>query len=206
MQAFHIDRCRSTVKPSISLFWPPNPQTQIVSNNPNSIKTESTHEQGGSIVVNPKQLERCVQEPDFALENLPLLFSAVSSDEESFQNNASEALENCGVPLTTVHPILLAQLQNGDSTQVYWACTLLGRWFAQYTDPSSLSHSESIQEHVCQVFHRELEISAKERAAWALGQTQHLKPTCRTTLEIQLENAPPRLQRLIEAALQSSPV
>lgn len=158
-------------------------------------------------MVNPKQLERCVQEPDFALENLPLLFSAVSSEEESYQNNASEALENCGVPSTTAFPILLAQLQNGDSTQVYWACTLLGRQFASSTDAPSQSHCEAIQDHLCQVFHRELEISAKERAAWALGHTQHLKPSCRKTLEIQLENAPPpRLQRLIETALQSSPV
>jgi hypothetical protein len=206
MQAFHFDRYRSVMVASISAFWPPNPQTKIVSNNPNSIKTESTHKQGGSTVVNPKQLERCVQEPDFALENLPLLFSAVSSGEESYQNNASEALENCGVPAITAIPILLAQLENGDSSQVYWACTLLGRWFAQYTDASSQSHSESIQDHVCQVFHRELEISAKERAAWALGQTQHLKPSCRKTLELQLENASPRFQRLIETALQSSPV
>ena len=148
MQAFHFDRNRSMVVPSISAFWPPNPQTKIVSNNPNSIKTESTHKQGGSTVVNPKQLERCVQEPDFALEYLPLLFSAVSSGEESYQNNASEALENCGVPSITAIPILLAQLENGDSSQVYWACTLLGRWFAQYTDTSSQSHSESIQDHV----------------------------------------------------------
>jgi hypothetical protein len=206
MQAFHFDRCRSMVKLSISLFWPPNLQTQIVSNNPNSIKTESTHDQGGSIVVNPKQLERCVQEPDFAVESLPLLFLAVSSDEESYQNNASEALENCGVPPTTAFPILLAQLQNGDSTQVYWACTLVGRQFANSTYTSAQSHCEAIQDHLCQVFHRDLEISAKERAAWALGQTQHLKPSSRKTLETQLENAPPRLQRLIETALQSSPV
>jgi hypothetical protein len=157
-------------------------------------------------VVNPNQLERCVQEPDFALENLPLLFSAVSSDEECCQNSASEALENCGVPLATAFPLLLAQLQHGDSMQVYWACTLLGRWFARNTDPSSLGHLESIQDQVCQVFHRELEISAKERAAWALGQTQHLKPSSRKTLELQLENAPPRLQRLIETALHSSTV
>jgi hypothetical protein len=181
-------------------------QTQIVSNNPNSIKTESTQEQGGSPVVNPNQLEQCVQEADFALENLPLLFSAVSSDEESCQNNASEALENCGAPPTSAFPLLFAQLENGDSTQVYWACTLLGRWLAQNARTSSLPNSEAVQGHVCQMFDRELEISAKERAAWALGQTQHLEPSCRKTLELQLENAPPRLQRLIESALYSSPV
>ena len=205
LQAFHFDRRRMNSILGIFQFCVPNPQTPIVSNNLNSIKTESTHEQGGSTVLTKKELERCVQEPKFAIENLPQLLSALISDDETDQNYASEALENCGAPPSIALATFLEQLRSGDSTQVYWACTMLGRWFMLNAKPPSSMNLGDMQRQLCQVLHRELEISAKERAVWALGQIQQLETSTREALELQLENAPPRIQRLIETALQSSP-
>lgn len=156
-------------------------------------------------MLTKKELERCVQEPKFATDNLPQLLAALISDDETIQNYASEALENCGAPPANALVTLVEQLRSGDSTQVYWACTLLGRWFTLNAKPPSSLNLGDMQRQLCQVLHRDLEISAKERAVWALGQIQQLETSTRAALELQLENAPPRIQRLIETALQSSP-
>jgi hypothetical protein len=46
-----------------------------------------------------------------------------------------------------------------------------------------------------------LELSARERAAWAIGETKPIDRDCRVILEKIVEKAPARLKRLLETAL-----
>lgn len=158
------------------------------------------------------QLELYVNDPELALQNFEGLLAILDSQDSSIRDLAVEALENCGAPGFPTIPKLLEFLERGNSLQVYWASTLLGRTGANLStqephgEVASKSCSQQIQERLCKAMEqRSLELSAQERIVWALGQLPELSMATRVALEQRLKDTlPPRLTRLIEAALSTS--
>ena len=139
------------------------------------------------------------QHPWMATQNLKECFAQLESDDESMLGNASDALESSGPPRFEDSAFLRQQLVSENSNRVYWSCTLLGR-----LAPAGFSTIDKnrIQAELGQVLNRsKLDLSARERAAWAIGELGSLGKELRTTMESLIGNAPPRLKRLLESAL-----
>jgi hypothetical protein len=150
-------------------------------------------------MIDPKQLIEYAKHPELALENLSDLMADLESDDETSQNNSSEALENCGPPTEKHVAQLLDFLRSRKSQTSYWACTLLGR--LRESAPSYRDYP-SIQDGLCGVIEDEaIDVSARERAAWALGEFGKLDRSLVPRLSPKLAQAPPRLKRLLEGAL-----
>ena len=149
-------------------------------------------------MVNTEQLIKYAQHPELALENLVELMALLENNDESIQNYSSEALENCGAPRFEDIPFLRKQLKSGQSTSVYWACTLIGR-----LDEDAIRNvREAIQTELCiPITDDSLELSAREKAAWAMGEFGPVTATNRDVLQKHVSKAPPRLKRLLESAL-----
>ena len=152
-------------------------------------------------MIDSKQLVEYAKHPELALQNLNQLLTLLDSTDETEQNCASDLLENGGVPSREDIPFLCKQLSSGQSSRVYWCSTLLGRLGPAEDDQSE---RRRIQTDLCGVLNDDsLELSARERAAWAIGELGGIDISCRAVLEKLVEKAPPRLKRLLEAALAS---
>ncbi|MCY2984963.1 MAG: hypothetical protein NTY15_15170 [Planctomycetota bacterium] len=148
-------------------------------------------------MIDSKQLIEYAKNPELALRNLEQLLPLLDSDDETEQGCVSDLLENCGAPALTQIPFLCAQLKSGLAPRVYWSSTLLGRLGSVETLDRSRLHTD-----LCGVLQDEnLELSARERAAWAIGETKPIDRDCRVILEKIVEKAPARLKRLLETAL-----
>lgn len=148
-------------------------------------------------MIDSQQLTEYAKHPELALRNLEQLMPLLDSDDETEQDCVSDLLENCGAPALSQVPFLCAQLKSGLAPRVYWASTLLGRLGSDESLDRSQSHFE-----LCQALTDEaLELSARERAAWAIGETKPVDRVCREILEKIVEKAPARLKRLLETAL-----
>ena len=148
-------------------------------------------------MIDSHQLTEYAKHPELALQNIEQLLPLLDSDDESEQGCVSDLLENCGPPALSQIPFLCAQLKSGRAPRVYWASTLLGRLGSDKPFDRSQLHLE-----LCGVLKDEsLELSARERAAWAIGETKPVDRECRTLLGEFVEKAPARLKRLLETAL-----
>jgi HEAT repeat protein len=153
-------------------------------------------------MIDTKQLIEYVKHPELALQNLSEVMDQLESQDESIQNYAHEALENCGIPGPENVDELLKHLNSGSSSASYWSSTLLGRLGKTAI---SLKDFATIQDNLCQCLEDESsDLAARERAAWALSEIGNLAASNRTRLQTQLNHAPPRLKRLLEAALSPS--
>lgn len=152
-------------------------------------------------MIDSKQLIEFTKQPELALKNLAELLVLLDSDDETEQGCANDLLENCGVPGRSDVPFLCEQLKSKISSRVYWCSTLLGRLGQTVSDPSERSR---IHAELCLAIDDEsIELSARERAAWAIGELGGVDGCCRTELERHIEAAPPRLKRLLSKALGS---
>ena len=137
--------------------------------------------------------------PELALQHLEQLLDLLDSDDETELNTASDLLENCGAPNIEKIRFLCEQLKSGRTSRVYWCSTLLGRLGATVDDQIDRGLMRS---DLCQAIRDEsLDLSARERAAWAVGELGRVDGDCREILRIHVEKAPPRLKRLLETAL-----
>lgn len=152
-------------------------------------------------MIDSKQLVECTKHPELAFQNLNKMLDLLQSTDETEANSASELLENFGAPRFEDIDFLLDQLKSAQSPRVYWCSTLLGRLGADFGALAERSH---IQVELCQAINNEtLELSARERAAWAVGVLGRVDSDCRAMLKPHVENAPARLKRLLETALAS---
>ncbi len=136
-----------------------------------------------------------------ALQNLKQLLVLLDSNDETERGCASDLLENCGVPSQMHVPFLCEQLKSGLSSRVYWCSTLLGRLGSTDGDHAA---RQPIHSSLCDAINdQSLELSARERAAWAIGEFGDIDEACRAVLEKNIEKAPARLKRLLETALAS---
>lgn len=150
-------------------------------------------------MIDSNKLVEFAKHPELALQNLNQLLPFLDSEDETELNTAIELLENCGAPSLTDVSFLCDQLKSGRSSRVYWCSTLLGRLGATVGEQAERSR---IYTELCNAISDEsLELSARERAAWAIGQLGGVDGDCRAVLEKQVENAPARLKRLLETAL-----
>ena len=150
-------------------------------------------------MIDSNQLVEYAKQPELALRKLKELLCLLESDDETEQVCATDLLENCGAPSRSDIPFLCQQLVSSSSSRVYWSSTLLGR-----LGPTGGEQSErsNIQSQLCNVIDNEtIEPSARERAAWAIGELGSIKGSSRDVLEKHLATASPRLKRLLEAAL-----
>ena len=156
---------------------------------------------GGSRMIDSKQLVEYAKHPELAFQNLSKMLDLLQSSDETEANSASELLENCGAPRAEDVAFLLDQLKSAQSPRVYWCSTLLGRLGA---NGAGLAERSLIRAELCQAISNEtLELSARERAAWAIGELGRVDNDCRAMLTKHVENAPARLKRLLETALAS---
>ena len=150
-------------------------------------------------MIDSNNLVEFAKHPDLALQNLNQLLAFLDSDDDTELNTANELLENCGAPILTDVPFLCDQLKSGLSSRVYWCSTLLGRLGTTVGEQPERSR---IDTELCRAISDEsLELSARERAAWAIGQFGGIDGDCRAVLEKNVEKAPARLKRLLETAL-----
>jgi len=150
-------------------------------------------------MIDSKQLVEYAKHPELAFQNLSKMLDLLQSTDETEANSASEWLENCGAPRSEDVAFFLDQLKSAQSPRVYWCSTLLGRLGA---NGAGLAKRSPIQAELCNAISNEtLELSARERAAWAIGELGGFDSDCRAMLKKQVENAPARLKRLLEAAL-----
>lgn len=153
-------------------------------------------------MIDTKQLIEYAKQPELALQNLSELLEQLESGDETNQNYSSEALENCGPPRSQDIETLLSQLDSGGTQQIYWASTLLGRLEATARNSP---HFLRIQDGLCRTARNsKVDLSARERAVWALGQFGSLDASITEVLRPLVSQSPPRLQRLLEAALSKS--
>ncbi|MEQ1829734.1 MAG: hypothetical protein ABL921_27475 [Pirellula sp.] len=151
-------------------------------------------------MIDTKQLIEYAKHPELALQNLSELMDQLESQDETIQNYANEALENCGKPRLEDIPELAQQLNSKRSASIYWSSTLIGRMGAAAVE---LTDFETIQNGLCQIVGDEtLELSARERAAWAITEIGRLNESNRKILRATLPQVPPRLKRFIESALE----
>ena len=150
-------------------------------------------------MIDSNNLAEYAKRPELALQKLNQLMALLDSDDETERNTANELLENCGAPSQADIPILCEQLKSGRSSRVYWSSTLLGRLGATIGEQRERSR---IDTELCHAISDEShDLSARERAAWAIGQLGGVDRDCRAVLEKYVEKAPARLKRLLETAL-----
>ncbi len=155
----------------------------------------------------PKQddatLERCVQEPEFAASHWEWLIECVAGSEESAVEQATEALENCGsVGLDALSKLgaklCSAPLATLGTQRLYWLSTLIGRFGAD---------ARGLQSEMTQlVMDPSIELPARERAAWCLGEIGPLEPTLVAQIRTLKIDGTERLKRLIDRALEACAV
>ena len=150
-------------------------------------------------MIDSNNLAEYAKRPELALQKLNQLMALLDSDDETERNTANELLENCGAPSQADIPFLCEQLKSGRSSRVYWSSTLLGRLGATIGEQRERSR---IDTELCHAISDEShDLSARERAAWAIGQFGGVDRDCRAVLEKYVEKAPARLKRLLETAL-----
>lgn len=150
-------------------------------------------------MIDSKKLVEFAKKPELVLQYLDQLLDLLDSEDETELNTASDLLESCGVPGISGVPFLCEQLKSGRSSRVYWCSTLLGRLGPTVGDQPDRNR---IHTDLCQAISDEsLDLSARERAAWAMGELGRVDSDCRSVLENHVEKAPPRLKRLLETAL-----
>jgi len=153
-------------------------------------------------MIDSKQLVEYTKQPELALKNLDQLLALLESDDETEQICASDLLENFGATSVSDVAFLCQQLKSGISSRVYWCSTLLGR-LGQAVCEATERHQ--IHTELCTAISDEsIELSARERAAWAVGELGGVDDNCRAVLEKQIGTAPARLKRLLETALGTS--
>ena len=132
-------------------------------------------------------------------KQLGQLLDLLENSDETESNSASNLLENGGAPRLADAAFLSEQLKSAQSSRVYWCSTLLGRLGSNCGGPEARSR---IQAALCQAtINDSLELSARERAVWAIGELGSIDRDCRDVLKTQVEAAPARLKRLLETAL-----
>ncbi len=152
-------------------------------------------------MIDSKQLVEFAKQPELALKNLNELLVLLDSEDETEQGCATDLLENCGVPSRSDAPFLCEQMRSRRASRVYWCSTLLGRLGQTVTEPAERGQ---IQAELCNAINDDsIELSARERAAWAIGELGSVDGNCRAVLELRIGTAPPRLKRLLESALGS---
>jgi len=150
-------------------------------------------------MIDSKQLVEYAKHPELTVRNLSKMLDLLQSTDEAEAISASELLENCGAPRSEDVAFLLDQLKSAQSPRVYWCSTLLGRLGA---DCGGMAERSPIQAELCQAINNEsLELSARERAAWAVGELGRVDSDCRAMLTQHVENAPARLKRFLVTAL-----
>ena len=150
-------------------------------------------------MIDSKQLDEYTKHPELAFENLGQVLDLLESTDETEINCVSDLLENCGAPRLADVAFLSEQLKSAQSTRVYWCSTLLGRLRSDCGGPEARSR---IQAALCQAtINDSLELSARERAVWAIGELGSIDSDCRDVLKTQVEAAPARLKRLLETAM-----
>ncbi len=160
------------------------------------LQSGGTHQTARSWMIESNKLAEFAKHPELALQNINELLSLLDSNDEAELNTASDLLENCGAPSRADIPFLCDQLKSRRSSTVYWCSTLLGRLGA------TVGERSRIDSELCQAICDEsLELSARERAAWAIGQLGKVEGDGRASLEKHVEKAPARLKRLLETAL-----
>jgi endonuclease/exonuclease/phosphatase family metal-dependent hydrolase len=142
-------------------------------------------------------LDRCVTDPAFASEQWAFLLEKVASQDETELEQATEALENCGtVPDAAIKELgrrLQEDLKGLGSQRIYWICTLLGR---------SGEQSRDFQDRLAAIACDEsIELHARERTAWCLGEIGPLLPPVREALRGKIQTSPDRMKRLLQAAV-----
>lgn len=152
-------------------------------------------------MIDSNNLVEFAKHPELALQNLNQLMALLDSVDETERNTANELLENCGAPSQANIPFLCEQLKSGRSSRVYWCSTLLGRLGTTVGEERERSRIDTELSHV--ISDESLDLSARERAAWAIGQLGGVDRECRAVLEKHLEKAPARLKRLLKTALDS---
>jgi hypothetical protein len=153
-------------------------------------------------MTDTKQLLEYAKQPTLALQNLSELIEQVDSGDESTQNNAYEALENCGPPTIRETPTILQALSTHKPTRIYWASTLFGRMGSEVADLAEWPTIENLL--VGYVRDESLELSARERCAWAISEIGKLGTDHRRELESLTLASQPRLQRLILKAIKAT--
>ena len=150
-------------------------------------------------MIDSKMLVEYAKHPELAFQNLGQLLDFLASSDETEVSCATDLLENCGAPGLAEVSYLREQLKSKQASRIYWCSTLLGRIGADWRD---LAERSQVQMELCQVIGNEsLELSARERAAWAVGELGKLESSCRGLLTTYVGMAPPRLKRLLETAL-----
>jgi hypothetical protein len=148
-------------------------------------------------MIDSDQLLEYAQHPELAVQNLLELLSFVESEDETLQSYASEALENCGPPKLEQIPSLQAILQSENSSQIYWACTLLGRLGTKITESSIRL---AVHQSLANVAERSsLSLASRERSVWAISELGSVDPVVKARLNLLLSSASPRLKRLLES-------
>lgn len=150
-------------------------------------------------MIDSKKPVEFAKQPELAMHNLIQLLDFLDSEDETELNTASDLLENCSVPSIPDIPALLEQLKSGRSSRVYWCSTLIGR--LGQTVGNELERSRMHTDLCYAISDESLDLSARERAAWAIGELGRIDVDCRAVLKKHVENAPPRLKRLLETAL-----
>ncbi len=111
---------------------------------------------------------------------------------------AAAALESAIKPLDSEIESLADVLFSGeDGETCYWAATMLGR-----LGNLSGKHADVAVSALETCLSDSLHLPARERAAWALGEIGPRAASAATTLRRTAEDAPPRLQRLVNKALR----
>ncbi|MCU0708346.1 MAG: hypothetical protein MUF23_08650 [Pirellula sp.] len=144
-----------------------------------------------------KTLDRCVTDPAFAAQHWAFLLEKVASQNETELEQATEALENCAslddAALEELGKRLVTPPTTLGPQRIYWICTLLGRG-----GESSNPFQECVAKIACDP---QVELHARERAAWCLGEIGNLQPNIRSMLQSQLPSAPERMHRLLQVAI-----
>lgn len=121
------------------------------------------------------------------------LVLAAGNQDETVREQATAALEDLGAPPTTLLPKLASLLSDNNADVAYWAATLLGRAGAEARDATAALST-------CVAGHPEE--SARERAAWALGEIGPPAVDARPQLEKAAASGGPRLSRMARRALE----
>lgn len=134
-----------------------------------------------------------------------ILIGLVSSDDEQVIEQAVSILEDMGAPTADQWvqlPRLLSDYQANtrSSDEAYWTVTLMGRFQKAHPDQANLSELESL----IQLLSTAPDDNVRERSAWAIGCWGKHATEFVPALEAELASASPRLERLIQRAIQSA--
>lgn len=150
-------------------------------------------------MVDSKLLVEFAKHPQLAFQKLSYVLDFLESSDETEVSCATDLLENCGAPGLAEIAYLCEQLKSKQPPRIYWCSTLLGRLGAAW---GNTEERRRVQMELCQVIGDEsLELSARERAAWAIAEIGTVDSGCRALLKTRVGMAPPRLKRLLETAL-----